>query len=159
MAGMGAGQQPDISMADLGRIFPQLQPGTYSITSPASVYYNCIAWAASETDRRWWPMDAPDAYWPTAERDATVDCFIRAFTLLGYEPCDDCALELGYEKVALYATGGNEPTHMARQLPNGNWTSKLGKLEDIEHGTLSAVEGNDYGSVVRILRRPVGSSR
>lgn len=48
---------------------------------------------------------------------------------------------------------------MARQLPNGNWTSKLGTLEDIEHRALSAVEGNDYGNVVRILRRPLGSSR
>jgi len=37
--------------------------------------YNCIAFAAGETHRWWWPMGA---YWPEpAPRDETVDSFIR----------------------------------------------------------------------------------
>lgn len=45
------------------------------------------------------------------------------------------------------------PTHAARQLENGKWTSKLGQLEDIEH-ELDGLVGDKYGIVVTILRRP-----
>jgi hypothetical protein len=44
------------------------------------------------------------------------------------------------------------PTHAARQLPNGRWSSKLGKLEDIEHA-LDDICGSAYGSVVPVLKR------
>ena len=51
------------------------------------------------------------------------------------------------------------PSHAARQLPSGHWTSKLGKAEDIRHSTLEAVEsdpnlGLGYGKVAVILKRP-----
>jgi hypothetical protein len=35
----------------------------------------------------------------------------------------------------------------------GEWTSKLGNWEDIEHKTLAALEGEFYGKVVQILKR------
>jgi hypothetical protein len=72
---------------------------------------------------------------------------------LGYVPCRDGAVEAGYEKVALYGRGGI-CEHAARQLPNGSWTSKLGKLFDIEHQRPDGLAGKDYGVVVRFLRRP-----
>ena len=59
------------------------------------------------------------------------------------------------EKVAIYAIGGRTK-HMARQLPSGAWTSKLGDLEDIEHESLSALEGSDYGNVAMIMARKAG---
>ena len=62
-------------------------------------------------------------------------------------------LEPGVEKVAIYADEHGEPQHAARQLPSGNWTSKIGSLEDIEHNTLRAVEGPMSGTVARILKR------
>jgi len=46
-------------------------------------------------------------------------------------------------------------THAARQLPDGKWTSKLGQLEDITHGTTDVIEGGDYGEVVQFMKRPI----
>ncbi|TAF36353.1 MAG: hypothetical protein EAZ69_10585 [Oscillatoriales cyanobacterium] len=46
------------------------------------------------------------------------------------------------------------PTHAARQLANGKWTSKLGWLEDIEH-ELDGLTGDRYGVVGQILKRAV----
>ena len=92
----------------------------------------------------YWPMEAPRAY--------SIDAYIRAFETLDFTPCTDSGVEPGFEKVALYALG-DEPTHAARQLPNGEWTSKLGQLEDIEH-TLEGLVGAEYGSVVQLLQRP-----
>lgn len=80
--------------------------------------------------------------------------FIEAFRTLGYEPCDGAGLEPDVEKVAVYADDAGAPTHAARQLPTGAWTSKLGREEDIEHRDLTGVEGDEYGHVVQLLRRP-----
>jgi hypothetical protein len=51
------------------------------------------------------------------------------------------------------ATDG-EPTHAARQLPNGKWTSKLGRWQDIEH-ELDGLVGEMYGTVKQILKRAI----
>jgi hypothetical protein len=83
----------------------------------------------------------------------TLDAFFNAYAKLGYEPCDKEDLEPAYEKIALFVSSTGAPTHAARQLQNGSWTSKLGPQEDIEH-TLEGLEGPAYGSVVRFLRRP-----
>jgi hypothetical protein len=58
------------------------------------------------------------------------------------------------EKVALFADPAGIPTHAARQLASGQWTSKLGQAEDIEH-ELRALEGEIYGVVALILKRPL----
>ncbi|HEV3083903.1 MAG TPA: hypothetical protein VGY66_29240 [Gemmataceae bacterium] len=68
--------------------------------------------------------------------------------------CAGPELESGFEKIAVYALASGAPTHAARQLPSGAWLSKLGDLQDIEHQTLEALEGRDYGKAVRFLRRP-----
>ena len=111
--------------------FPALTPSNHRETSPANVRYNCIAWAAEDTSR-WWQ---PGIYWPLEW--PRIDCGIGAlealFRSLGYEDCDDASVEPEYMKVALYGAGGFVYTHAARQLPTGKWTSKLGKMQDIEH--------------------------
>jgi hypothetical protein len=68
-------------------------------------------------------------------------------------------VELFFEKVALYADG-QDPKHMARQLPDGTWTSKCGGAEDITHFTLDALESygplpmkGHYGSAVLFMKR------
>jgi hypothetical protein len=73
---------------------------------------------------------------------------------LGYVPCDDDRLESGFEKVALYGSSSYY-THAARQLPDGRWTSKLGRSEDIEHETPNDVAGGVYGEVVRMMKRSI----
>ena len=80
--------------------------------------------------------------------------FFAAFATLGYVACEDASLEAGFEKVAIYLSDG-VPTHAARQLQDGAWTSKLGQGFDIRH-TLEAIEGPAYGVVSLFLARPVG---
>jgi hypothetical protein len=140
---------------DLESVFPQLSRSAYSITSSSTPEYNCIAWAAGDTERWWWPVAGSFTYWPpNIPLQVSLDAFIKAFGTLGFIPCDDPDMEQGYEKVALYVDHDGKPTHAARQLPNGRWTSKLGKIEDIEH-ELEGVTGSVYGSVAQILKRPI----
>ena len=89
-------------------------------------------------------------------RMETLAAFQAAFTLLGYENCADGQSEVGFEKVAFYLRNG-KPTHAARQLPDGMWTSKLGPDIDINH-TLRGLEGPAYGQVVGFMRRPSSQS-
>ena len=44
---------------------------------------------------------------------------------------------------------------MARQLENGQWTSKLGNDIDITHPTVEALEDGEYGTAVQYMRRPI----
>ena len=87
-----------------------------------------------------------------------MSAFLAAFATLGYEECKDGCLEDGYEKVVLFAqdnVGYHKPTHAARQLRNGWWTSKLGPLEDIEHAESGDVKGPCYGEPAKFMRRPI----
>lgn len=134
--------------------FPCLTEANYHVTSPQDVQYNCIAWAAGENDVWWWPDDMLYAYWPdTVPRQTTMAAFIQAFSTKGYYPSDDGSLEEGFEKVALYAIN-ERPTHAAKQLCDGNWTSKLGQNHDISHA-IDALDGPQYGSVALFLKRVI----
>lgn len=134
--------------SDFYSLFPQLIGSKWSIRSPFHEKYQCIAWAACRTDIRWWPVETePDnriVEWPPgAPFDDSVENFIRAFARLGYERCFNADFELGYQKVAIYATSDARVTHMARQsLIGRGWLSKCGNLEDIRHDYLSSIEGD-----------------
>ncbi len=131
-----------------------LKDEPYLITSDSTDTYNCIAWAANDTERWWWPH--PDAYWPIGvPRIETLDSFTRAFQTLGYDPCEDGVPEAGYVKLVIYLNAQGTPTHIARQLPAGRWTSKLGESWDIEHQTALGVEGNAYGRVGQYLKKAI----
>ena len=92
-------------------------------------------------------------YWPPGvPREYTVEAYRAAIETCGFAVCKTSEPEPGFEKVALYAIGA-EPQHAARQLPSGSWTSKLGMADDIEHGTLEALEGEEYGNVALLMRR------
>ncbi len=132
--------------------FPNLRNTGFQFTSPETGRYNCIAWAAGDITRFWWPN--PVYYWPDGlPKEETVESFLNVFAIFGFEPCTSASLEAGFEKVALYCDADGIPSHMARQLMNGTWTSKLGSSYDITHPTLEGVEGQAYGSVCRILKR------
>jgi len=137
---------------DLELAFPNLRGTPYEITSPSSSAYNCIAWAAGETNRWWWP--ALSYYWPAGvTREATLSTFVAAFKSLGYAVCDDERLEAGFEKVAVYVDAAGVPAHAARQVESGEWTSKLGRDVDIRHPNLKSLESPLYGLVAQILKR------
>ena len=146
-------------MKHLEDLFPGLRGTDCRVTSAADDRYNCIAWAAGVTAAWWWPLGAPAwSTWPEgAPRAETLAAFQQAFLSLGFTPCPDGELEAGQEKIALFADEAGRPTHAARQLSTGRWTSKLGRLEDLEHD-LRGLEGDAYGSVVLFLKRAAAAS-
>jgi hypothetical protein len=132
-------------------VLPRLTADNYRVTSPATWTYNCVAWAIGVTDAWWWPV--PGRFWPEgAPREETLPAFLAALATVGFLPGATADLELELDKVALFAIGST-PTHAARQLLTGWWSSKLGPSIDIEHNTLDAVSGGAYGDVVAILGR------
>lgn len=138
---------------------PNLTSHNSAVKSPQSNAYNCIAWAVGDNTRWWWPVPLRGInYWPRGiPREETLDAFVRAFATLGFSACADGFLQDGVEKVALFAKQVGAqlvPTHAALQLESGEWTSKLGPLEDINHSALDAVNGPLYGRVVKFLARP-----
>ncbi len=172
----------------LERRFPKLAAAGYLETSGATGNfgtpgsYNCIAWAANDIRDWWWPE--PNAYWPPwiKRRESTVACFVKTFRWFGYRVCTNSRHERRYEKVVLYAIHNSKtpqvppekwedmrdwaPTHMARQLPDGTWTSKCGGNEDITHFTLDALESygpqrlrEEYGCPVVYMKRLIPISR
>lgn len=137
--------------------FPGLAHESHRITSPRDPRYNCIAWAAGDTTRWWWPDPFGQSYWPAdVQREETLEAFIQAYVKLGYLPCDNGTYEPGCEKIVIYTQG--KPTHAARQLTSGQWTSKLGQSFDIEHQTCQGVEGMVYGRAAQYLRRLTNST-
>lgn len=118
--------------ARLKGIFENLVDGSYNLTSPFDPNYNCIAHAANESHRWWWPVGVPnaknDTYWPSGvRRKESLEYFIQAFTALGYEVCQ---------------------------------SEELNDV-DISHKTLRSIEGKCYGKVKQILRReiPINDAR
>ena len=131
--------------------FPGLREGEFRITSPASNRYNCLAWAGGDAAQKWNPDPWELLFWPSASRDDTLSGWIQAFGELGYRVCLNGVLEEGVEKVVIYGSQGG-PQHVARQLPTGLWTSKLGNSEDVEH-EVEGLVGDAYGEVLAYLCR------
>lgn len=138
---------------------PGLKPGRYHVSSPETDEYNCFAWAAHADDEWWEPSGNPRHYWPDdVPRTLTLESFIAIYEREGFEPCDTHIHEFGYEKVAIYLASDGLPSHAARQLPDGRWTSKLGEWPDIEHDSPEVLEGDYYGQVSSVMRRRITES-
>jgi len=143
---------------DLERIkgsFPSMSEENIKITSPVSNKYNCIAWVYGRNDINYWPDDfdmSDDYKWPDGiKRGNNIDSFINLYKSIGYEICKDGKLEQDYEKICIYEKD-NLPKHAAKQIPNGNWSSKLGEYFDVEH-TESALSGGRYGDISIYMKR------
>jgi len=139
--------------------FPNLDSANHNITSVSDRRYNCIAWAAGENIRKWWPDRHNIGFWPQGvPREETIQAFFLAYETIGYQSCFSGALQEGIEKIAVYGIrnpdGMVTPTHASVQLPSGEWSSKLGDFEDISHTSPDAVFGPLYGDMVYYLSRP-----
>lgn len=161
-----------IARLSLLRAFPNLRrKRNWQLRSPRCDSYQCVAWAACHTDRKWWPVHDPEYYWPPNLPRVTpppfpwipwatpVEYLVQGFATLGYIRCESRKFEFGYQKVAIYANNSGA-THMARQAFFGRgWFSKPGELEDILHKDLSDIEGEmspaalEYGRVAQVLKR------
>jgi hypothetical protein len=132
--------------------WPNLNDKNHSVTSPKDHRYNCIAWALGINDKWIWP-DTNDSLWvegisPEDELEALTQMFLK----VGYEKCNNWDFERGYQKVVIYVDRKG-PTHAARQVESGEWVSKMGDLEDIEHDTVKVLEGNGFGTAKVFLKR------
>lgn len=123
--------------------FPKLKNEDYNIVGDFSQQYNCIAYAAGDTSRRWDSQE--NYYWPDyATRTSSIESLKQVFFGIGYEQCNDNKIENGYKKIALYELKGCW-THAAIQMTNGYWRSKLGDGPIIEHKTPQSLSGKTYG--------------
>src|SRR5262245_19924185 len=98
--------------------FPNLSD--YVIMSPKDPIYNCVAFAAGDTTRKWDPgiLPEPGYYWPAGalqDDNDDIDALKRAFAQLGYEECESGDLESGWQKIALYAIHQDDWLHAAIQ--------------------------------------------
>jgi len=159
--------------------FSKLSNENHRCTSDPVEEQNCIAYAAGDEIHYWWPPgdDFPGGlpapyFWPrSCPPDETIESFVCAYALLGFEECDkseDGRLEDKVEKLALFAKwtmkDGKkvlEPTHAAIQSPsrNGKWRSKMGEDEDIEHDSLTDVAGKLYGDPILFLKRTMEAKK
>jgi hypothetical protein len=163
MAEMGEGEQaPVAAVRHLSEArearFPNLRRDDYRVTSDEDWIYNCIAHAADKSNAFWWPTkeEVEGVYWPKdVPREKTLEAFIAAYATEHYAPCEGPEYEEGHEKVVIYTDAAGIPTHAAKLLAPGTWTSKLGEWEDIQHKSLEAVSGPDYGEPKAYLKRKV----
>jgi hypothetical protein len=135
--------------------FPNSKIDPFLLTSLQTTIYNCIAWAYGVIDKWYWPDAAGIYYWPNEiPRTEEVQSFISLFETIGYIICDNGELENNFQKIAIYADNFGKPSHAARQLKSGLWTSKLGQSYDVTHTIYSMSDGH-YGNVVIFMEREI----
>lgn len=133
--------------------FPNLKKCKFRITSPQNDKYNCIAWAANDTSKKWWPDASCIYYWPNiAPRNNSLPAFLAAFQTIGYKHITNSDLELYNDVIAFMADTNNRITHAIRRINRDLWTSKLGDEWDIEH-ELHAIDGPIYGKICAFMGR------
>lgn len=138
---------------ELVDLFPGLGTGAFEKTSNQTPRYNCVAWALGEDETFYFPRRQAPYHWPrNIPFSWDVDAIRALFRARGFEEHDSDDLEDGFDYVAVYADDDGLK-HVARRVAAG-WTSKLGRDEDIFHERLDQLEGEEYGAVVVLLRRP-----
>ena len=153
---------PKSLSAALKKKFPKLNSKNHKVTSEEDEDYNCVSWAIGPAFRGRWiePLGSKGTYWPlNVPRGTSVQNFVQLYEVLGgFSICKSSKLEKGVEKIALYGGSSGNFLHVARQLKNGKWTSKLGDFEDISHATLAVLQSKMYGSAQVFMSRPISSS-
>ncbi|WP_158080810.1 hypothetical protein [Pelomonas sp. KK5] len=123
-----------------------------SITSPIDWKYNCVAWAVGLNNT--WLEPSPAGSWPVAHAGSSIDAYAVMFNHYGFVDAADGKKEKGLEKIVIYGDSAGNFLHVARQLENGKWTSKLGGESDITHATPQTLAGKIYGTPLKYMARP-----
>lgn len=152
-------------------IFPKLETDRhFSIQSPKTPEYNCIAWAMGFDDR--WVDPSPDfdisrkKWWPDGvARGLNPATLIEAFKHLGFIECSDDRYEEGFDKVALYKISPLKDSYTGKTIADEGWThaarvlssdlyhSKMGGLFDIYHRSGNVFGGTIYGNIYQFMKR------
>src|SRR5262249_40151901 len=123
--------------------FPRLRE-EFEVLAAASPSYNCIGWSLGFNNSWVWPVEAGQT--------VSLYHFDALYRYYGFTRVNKLAYrrQPDHDKVVLYAArranGHITPTHAARQMPDGSWTSKLGSLPLIRHLHPHDVAGPSYGS-------------
>lgn len=135
--------------------FPHSKANPFLITSEKSLRYNCIAYVYGDYSRPYWPDPNPlKFFWPPhLPRIKHLSSFIDLYSSIGYQVCPNGDLELPIEKIAIFGNSVNDPTHAAKQLTTGAWSSKLGGNHDVSH-SIQNISGGIYGHVLTYMCRP-----
>ena len=128
--------------------------------------YNCFAYAVGEENKdidmtsfskR---FDISKAGLSKDPLDHTIEGYIKLLRgFYQFEVCEDGELEAEFTKIVLYEGVSPEDkeigfSHIALQLKNGMWRSKLGTWEDITHLAPETIEGDYYGRPVVYMKHP-----
>jgi hypothetical protein len=157
-----------INDSELANKWPNLQLGINSeITSlkdlPGNAY-NCVAFALGEENSiadmliysKW--VDLSACGLDNANLTHTAEAYASLFNhFYHFERCLSADREAGYTKIALFEGYDEDDElnflHVAIQLENGKWKSKLGNYEDIEHDSLEVLSGKLYGHPSIFMKR------
>lgn len=149
--------------------FPNAIPvEALEITSANDLCYNCVAWSLG-IDSRWVQpyaeggvQVAPWAVWPNAEdRGSAIEIYTKMYRGEGFVKAIKGVREPGFEKIAIYWDKTSKQfLHVARQMEDGSWTSKLGRSSDVKHAkpdTLGpAGSPGGYGQLWGYMKRAKG---
>jgi hypothetical protein len=147
-----------ITQEELDEYWPDLKEGeNFHFSSLKKKGFKCI-WYALMVERgdvdMLWFRDAFELDPNKLDHSAKgyADCFHKYF---GFEVCNNYKYEEGFVKIVLYQDKNSDFKHVARVLPNDNMTSKMGNYEDIEHYTMDAVSGDEYGYPTIIMKKKI----
>lgn len=137
------------------KLWPNLNSSNYELKSDPTDEYNCVAWA-NHINHQSVDLSLDDDGEPLSYPDLSCLTYIEYFQSQGFEICESAEWEEGFEKIALYERDDETFEHVARQMSNSIWTSKLGEWEDIEHSTLESLQSNHfYGIPAWYMRRRI----
>jgi hypothetical protein len=135
--------------------FPILREHEFRITGGESSAYNCAGDACGI--RQWvWPGEEN---WPeAADHGNSIASFDALLTeMVGGTITENQAPEPGHVKLAVYTLlpDGTQPTHMMRQLPTGEWMSKMGSMDTLVLDNVHDLENGVYGRLYRMYDVPL----
>ncbi len=132
--------------------FPNSVNAPLEKSSPETKNYNCISWALNDVTNWREPGDASSWQVQVVPEEEDLASVVAFFETSGFRECETGKSEAGFDKIALYANDSKDFQHVARLLPSGKWTSKLGGSFDVIH-TLEALEDGIYGKVQCFMKR------
>ncbi len=74
-----------IVRAEIRGVFANLSDA-FEVTSWLTDNYNCIAWAAGDSQKWWWPDPEGESFWPRGiDRKDTVEAFIDSSKTISHK--------------------------------------------------------------------------
>jgi len=135
--------------------FPNSYKEPFEITSSETPDYNCLAWALNDNSK-WYESDDDYFWFNDIARDNLLTTIQKIFENLGFHQTNFAKYQIDYERIALFSIDNNECSHLARQIDEDKWTSKLGSSYDVNH-SIKSIENGIYGNAVIFLERKLNT--